>query len=143
MPQLVRSADRSMVMLLMPDGPSVERALQRVPIAALRVARNFQWWGISDLDEVAVAYRPAREPITTELIEVELNPKHLDGAAFLKLTQAPPLAQQRTKSVRRTRYLQAAFPHVASRSRKGVTDGGPAQVFEVTRRLTPRDQRGI
>jgi len=128
-----------MVMLLMPDGPSVERALQRVPIAALRVARNFQWWGISDLDEVAVAYRPGREPITTELIEVELNPKHLDGAAFLKLTQAPPLAQQRTKSVRRTRYLQAAFPHVASQSRKGVTDGGPAQVFEVTRRLTPRD----
>ncbi|SCB52169.1 hypothetical protein GA0061099_10287 [Bradyrhizobium yuanmingense] len=88
MPQLVRSADRSLVMLLMPDGPLVERALHQVPIAALRVASNFQWCGISDLDEVAVAYRPAREPIPTELIDVELYPKRLDGAAFLKLTQA-------------------------------------------------------
>lgn len=135
MSQLVRSPSRWSVMILIPGGGSVGRALQRVPIAALWLARSFEWFAIPEprlcgcsgpghqrADEVRIdRRRPPSEPPT-------------GGRCFPNLNQAPPLARHRAK-ISSPNRLSALFKLLsrggkAFPSRKGATDGGPAQVFK-------------
>lgn len=133
MSQLVRSSSPWSVRILIPRGGSVGRVLQRVPIAALWLERSFERLAIPEArlrgcsgpghrraDEIRIERRrPPSEPLS-------------GGRCFPNLNQAPPLARHRAKISLPNRLSALSLLSRGSKafpSRKGATDGGPAQVF--------------
>ncbi|MBB4372993.1 hypothetical protein GGD63_005808 [Bradyrhizobium sp. cir1] len=134
MSQLVRSSSPWSVRILIPRGGSVGRVLQRVPIAALWLERSFERLAIPE-----ARLRGCSGPGHQRADEVRIerrrpHPKPLSGGrCFPNLNQSPPLARHRAKISspnRLSALLLLCHGGKAFSSRKGATDGGPAQVLK-------------
>lgn len=108
MPQLVRSADRWPLMLLILYNPSLGRAVQRG--AAAELARSHKWFGISDPNHAAVDDRSAREPIRSAFVGVELYPTAPRWRCF---ASKPLVSRSNAKISLPNPLLSKAFPHLA------------------------------
>ncbi|MFK4719026.1 hypothetical protein ABIE89_000126 [Bradyrhizobium niftali] len=134
MSQLVGSSSPWSIMIIIPGGAAVGRVLQPVLFAALWLERSFERLAIPKArlrgcsgpghqraDEVRVERRrPPSDPLSR-------------GRCLPKLNKAPPLARHRAK-ISSPNWLSAqsllSRGGKAWRSRKGATDGWPAQVFK-------------
>lgn len=112
MSHLVRSTP---VMILIPDGRSVGGAMQRVPIAALRLARNFEWFGIPGSRPCGCPGR-GHQRAGEVRIDRRRPSEALRGAAAFRISTEPLLWRDTApKTVRQTcfRSVQTAFPWLA------------------------------
>lgn len=98
MSQLVRSKPRWSVMILIPDAGSVGRAMQRVPVAELPLARRFEWFGILE-PRLCGCPGPGHQTGVEVRIDGRRPPSEApaEGRCFLNLNQTPPLARHRAK----------------------------------------------
>ncbi|AJA65418.1 bll2047 [Bradyrhizobium diazoefficiens USDA 110] len=112
MPQLVISADRWPVMLLIVYSPSLGRAVQRVPIAAPELARSSKWFGISDPDNMAAGGHFATG---ADKVRIDRRGSLSEALRWRPLPEAARLAQQRTKLSSPNPPPSSSFPHLARR----------------------------
>lgn len=134
MSELVRSPFPWPV-ILNPCGGSVGRALQRVPIAALWLERSFEWLAIPEA-RLCGCSGPGDQRAGEVRIDRRRRPSETPkcGTLLPELNQAPPLARHRAK-ISSPNRLSALFKLLSREgkaflSRKGATDGGPAQVLK-------------
>ncbi len=137
MSQLVRSTPRWSVMILIPGRGSAGRAMQRVTIAARRLARSFEWFGIPEL-VLCGCPGPGHQRADEVRIDRRRPPSEAPagGRCFPNLKQPPPATPRQNQFAEPAfRSVQTAFPWLARhfhRAKVRQTAGlRTAQVFKV------------